>query len=162
MALHPERDDIPGPGLEEYAEKALTTSTAPDPITDAEARAIALQGIVELSQGIKVAVAEIRVGRFMAAAESLLLAQAGCVVAEAAIQKIRTSPAALSAARREAKAAERARWVAEVEALLASPDDTQQWPDWDDKDDENAVVDVQVVNLARLRVLVDRLGGDDG
>lgn len=58
-------------------------------VTESEARALALQGVVEISRGIDFAVAEIRAGRFMVAAETLLLAKAGCVVTEAAIQKIR-------------------------------------------------------------------------
>ena len=58
-------------------------------VTESEARAMALQGVVEISRGIDFAVAEIRAGRFMVAAETLLLAKAGCFVTEAAIQKIR-------------------------------------------------------------------------
>lgn len=75
-------------GMDEYAEKA-----ARDAITESEARAMALQGIVELSRGVDIAVSEIRKGLFMQAAETLLLAKAGCVVTEAAIQKIRTAEA---------------------------------------------------------------------
>lgn len=71
------------------------------PLTEQEARAMALQGVVETAQGIKFALREIQAGRFMVAAETLVLAQAGLVVTEAAIQKIRT-PEAIVAARVEA------------------------------------------------------------
>jgi hypothetical protein len=93
-------------GVEEYAEKA-----AREAITESEARAIALQGIVELSRGVDIAVSEIRKGLFTQAAETLLLAKAGCVVAEAAIQKIRTDEA-----RAVGAAEERERIAAAIEA----------------------------------------------
>ena len=56
---------------------------------ESEARAMALQGVVEISQGIKIALREIRAGKFMDAQQTLLLVQAALIVTEAAIQQIR-------------------------------------------------------------------------
>lgn len=96
------------------------------PLTEQEARAMALQGVVETAQGIKFALREIQAGRFMVAAETLVLAQAGLVVTEAAIQKIRT-PEAIVAARVEAALARVAAILDEHDAIWDPAPDTSEW-----------------------------------
>lgn len=78
-------------GLEEYAEKfaARVERAEVANTTAAEARALALQGIAELSRGVDIAAGEIRAGKFMQARETLALAKVGALVAEAAVQAIR-------------------------------------------------------------------------
>lgn len=64
----------------------------------------------------------------------------------------------------EARAEEAARWRAEVEAIVAAPDDEQWWPvrPYTDPASDDEAVEVQVVNADRLRALVARMAGDCG
>jgi len=96
-------------------------------ITDAEARAMALQGIVEIARGVDIAISEIRSGKFMDAQGSLLLAKAGAVVAEAAVQKIRTPAALIAEAVDQARAEERERIAAAIESGYLGPDFGRQY-----------------------------------